>query len=638
MLSNQIDLSAADVSQVLNFYQQERQTEVANAFSVKFLGNRKIHMHLLAFIPNPMEQNHFADVLRVSGTATMENGVIREFLSFDGTVTMKNTAGLTSNNTDEDMKSEGRESVEFLGTYSKDKETPLEDDKVSTASVQPENVEHLLNEQEHPEASSGSLISTLGTFPQSEVTSVVDDPVSNAAPVPVDSENLMDEMEQPEETNYAPFVSDIETFPQDEVIHVEEDQVSTVFVKPENCEYSLNEQERSETTSDSFISNLETCSHDKSESLEDDQVLNVSVEPVKCEQLLDEAEQQVPTCESFIPNLNSPQSLHLPPKFSNSPSPGFKSSNPPSEHSNEKLVSEESLKVKDVCGLLPEPTNSSSDAEDHLTTQPEDLHPQLTSQNRGIRLHPMSYMNFMNEVNQKNGQFNGLNLINLPQHLQSLLYSNNNVINNFSPIEKQNQTSTPVIKKPIHHSPPKSHPVASCPKPSGPLSKKPRRQRTTFTSEQLDSFEILFAKNPYPSFEKKEYLAQIYSLAPERISIWFKNRRAKQKSINNQLGEGPQSSIAREIKLEIPDEEYEVQSTAATLSIPNQSAPHQLLTNPRNQTDAIKLGSFPYIGTPTPQISFFGNRLQMIKPHQPFGTPKPTSSILNPLNNSYYVK
>ncbi|UMM39112.1 hypothetical protein L5515_016305 [Caenorhabditis briggsae] len=638
MVSNQIDLSAADVSQVLNFYQQEeleRQAETANAFSVKFLGNRKIHMQLLAFIPNPIEQNRFADVMRVSGTAKMENGVLREFLSYDGTVTMKNTTGLVSNGMDEDLNSQGRASVEFLETVSRDKNTTIEHDQVLNAAVKPEDFENVLDE-ERPE----TITPNLGTVSHDKVTPLEDDQILNAPVEQEEYEHLMDEMERTEEANCAPFVSNLETFLQDEVTPVEEDQVSTAFVKPENCNYSLNEQERSETTSDSTISNLETCSYDKSESLEEDQVLNASVEPVKCEKSLDEEELAETNCDTHIPNLNSPQSLHLPPKFSNYPSPGFKSSNPPSEPSNEPLASE-SLKMKDVCGLLPEPTRSSSDAEDRLLTQPEDLHPQLTSQNREITLHPMSYMNFMNVVNQKNGQFNGLNLINLPQQLQSLLYSNNNVINNCSPIEKQNETSAPpAIEKPTHYSPPKSHPVALCPpKPIGPLSKKPRRQRTTFTSDQLDSFEILFAANPYPSFERKEYLAQKYSLAPERISIWFKNRRAKQKSINSQMGEGPQSSIVREIKLEIPDEEYVVKSTPHSSSgIVNQSAQHRLLTNPCNQTDAIKLGSFPYIGTPTPQISFFGNRLQMIKPHQSFGTPKPTGSILNPLNHSYYVK
>uniref|UniRef100_A0A1I7ZNQ0 Homeobox domain-containing protein n=1 Tax=Steinernema glaseri TaxID=37863 RepID=A0A1I7ZNQ0_9BILA len=62
---------------------------------------------------------------------------------------------------------------------------------------------------------------------------------------------------------------------------------------------------------------------------------------------------------------------------------------------------------------------------------------------------------------------------------------------------------------------------------------RPKRPRTTFTTEQLRRLEAEFKLNPYLVGDERTKLATALSLTDTQVKVWFQNRRTKYRKKSN---------------------------------------------------------------------------------------------------------
>ncbi|XP_057684267.1 homeobox protein unc-4 homolog isoform X1 [Corythoichthys intestinalis] len=76
--------------------------------------------------------------------------------------------------------------------------------------------------------------------------------------------------------------------------------------------------------------------------------------------------------------------------------------------------------------------------------------------------------------------------------------------------------------------PPKPDSAEGCPLPPPPPKKK---TRTLYSTNQLEHLEALFQEDHYPDTDKRKVIAASVGVTPQRIMVWFQNRRAKWRKV-----------------------------------------------------------------------------------------------------------
>ncbi|KAL2309764.1 hypothetical protein Nmel_005993 [Mimus melanotis] len=90
-------------------------------------------------------------------------------------------------------------------------------------------------------------------------------------------------------------------------------------------------------------------------------------------------------------------------------------------------------------------------------------------------------------------------------------------------------------------------------KKSLPVKKKPR---TYYSAEQLEELEKMFQEDHYPDNEKRREIAAVVGVTPQRILVWFQNRRAKWRKLQKLSVKGSKKYPASALSVPFRTEGY----------------------------------------------------------------------------------
>ncbi|XP_068111416.1 homeobox protein NOBOX-like isoform X2 [Hyperolius riggenbachi] len=106
-----------------------------------------------------------------------------------------------------------------------------------------------------------------------------------------------------------------------------------------------------------------------------------------------------------------------------------------------------------------------------------------------------------------------------------------------------------------------------------------KKSRTLYNLDQLQELERLFVEDHYPDSEKRKEIAELIGVTPQRIMVWFQNRRAKWRKLEKssvKIAKKPTTVAAALAQSEsLPTTSSSVQAQPDTLSYAVSSAQHQ---------------------------------------------------------------
>ncbi|XP_073408837.1 homeobox protein NOBOX isoform X2 [Dendrobates tinctorius] len=111
------------------------------------------------------------------------------------------------------------------------------------------------------------------------------------------------------------------------------------------------------------------------------------------------------------------------------------------------------------------------------------------------------------------------------------------------------------------------------------LAPSRKKSRTLYNIDQLQELERIFMEDHYPDSEKRKEIAEIIGVTPQRIMVWFQNRRAKWRKVEKTSIKSGKKTVPGSVGI-CPSENTALSSSA--------------LSRPETVSFAVTSGHHPY--------------------------------------------
>ncbi|XP_068938514.1 homeobox protein NOBOX-like [Petaurus breviceps papuanus] len=107
-----------------------------------------------------------------------------------------------------------------------------------------------------------------------------------------------------------------------------------------------------------------------------------------------------------------------------------------------------------------------------------------------------------------------------------------------------------------------------------------KKTRTLYRTDQLKELEKMFQEDHYPDSDKRKEIALAVGVTPQRIMVWFQNRRAKWRKVERLMAKGNKTNLKSPVPTTAPSDSHHG-------SAPELPSPQPIVMEPGNFTNEL---------------------------------------------------